>query len=189
MRKSDNFKRPENKDMTRINDRIQAPELRVLDPEGEALGIMSLKDALAKAEVLELDLVEVSPNAIPPVARIVNYGKFLYQKEKKIKEAKKNQKIIEMKEIKFGPHIDKHDFEYRVKRINDFLSKGDKVKVSIRFRGREMAHTELGFEIIKRIIELIDDNIVEKPAKLEGRQILMFLAPSKSQKSNTNSIE
>lgn len=182
MRKADNFKRPENKDQTRINERIQAPELRVLDPEGEPLGIMSLKEALAKAEELDLDLVEVSPTAVPPVARIVNYGKFLYQKEKKLKEAKKNQKIIEMKEIKFGPHIDIHDFEYRIKRVQDFLSKGDKVKISIRFRGREMAHTDIGFDLIKKIIEKIGDSFIEKPAKLEGRQILMFLAPPKSQK-------
>ncbi|MGL5956210.1 MAG: translation initiation factor IF-3 [Brevinema sp.] len=176
MRKADNFKRPENKNTTKINEQIQAPELRVSGPEGEVLGILSLKEALAKAEELDLDLVEVSPNANPPVARIVNYGKFLYQKEKKIKEAKKNQKIIEMKEIKFGPHIDKHDFDYRIRRIQDFLEKGDKVKVSIRFRGREMAHTEIGFELIKRIIEQIGESVIEKPAKMEGRQILMFLS-------------
>jgi translation initiation factor IF-3 len=182
MRKADSFKRPENRDQTRINEQIQAQELRVTGSEGEPLGIMSLKDAMSKAEELDLDLVEVSPTAIPPVARIVNYGKFLYQKEKKTREAKKNQKIVEMKEVKFGPHIDIHDFEYRTKRINEFLDKGDKVKVSIRFRGREMAHTELGFEIIKRIIDQIGENIVEKPAKLEGRQILMFLAPSRSLK-------
>lgn len=180
MRRVDN-KRGE-KDTTKINDSIQAPELRVLGPEGEALGVMSLQEALNKAEELDLDLVEVSPTANPPVARIVNYGKFLYQKEKKLKEAKKNQKTVETKEIKFGPHIDKHDFEYRIKRINEFLSKGDKVKVSIRFRGRELAHTEIGFELIKRIIEQIGENVIEKPAKMEGRQILMFLAPAKSQK-------
>ncbi len=183
MRRVDNFKRPENKDNTKINEHITAPELRVLGPEGEALGVMSLKEALAKAEELDLDLVEISPTAVPPVARIVNYGKFLYQKEKKLKEAKKNQKIVETKEVKFGPHIDVHDFEYRVKRILEFLGKGDKVKVSIRFRGRELAHTEIGFELIKRILEKLGDSAtVEKPAKMEGRQILMFLAPPKSQK-------
>ncbi|MGL4677027.1 MAG: translation initiation factor IF-3 [Brevinema sp.] len=179
MRKADNFRRPENKNTTKINEYIQAPELRVTGPEGEALGIMSLKDALAKAEELDLDLVEISPNADPPVARIVNYGKFLYQKEKKVKEAKKNQKIIETKEIKFGPHIDTHDFEYRIKRMQEFLDKGDKVKVSIRFRGREMAHTEIGFGLISRIIEQVGENIIEKPAKMEGRQILMFLSKKK----------
>lgn len=183
MRRPDNFRRPENKDHTRINEHIQALELRVLDPEGEALGIMSLSEALAKALALELDLVETSPTANPPVARIVNYGKFLYQKEKKLKESKKNQKTVEMKEVKFGPHIDKHDFEYRVKRIQDFLEKGDKVKVSIRFRGRELAHTEIGFELIKRILEQVGEHTVEKPAKMEGRQILLFLTPSRSQKN------
>ncbi len=182
MRRGDNFKRPENKDNTRLNDQITAPEVRVLGPEGEALGVMSSKEALAKAVDLDLDLVEVSSTANPPVVRIVNYGKFLYQKGKKLKEAKKNQKIIETKEIKFGPHIDKHDFDYRIKRIQEFLEKGDKVKVSIRFRGRELAHTEIGFELIKKIIEQIGDSCVEKPAKMEGRQILMFLAPPKSAK-------
>lgn len=180
MRKSD-MRKPD-KDQTRINDEIRASELRVLDPEGNALGIMKLSEALAKAEEWELDLVEISPTAIPPVARIVDYGKFLYQKEKKLKEAKKNQKIVELKEIKFGPHIDKHDFDYRLKRIQDFLAKGDKIKVSIRFRGREMAHTELGFQIIQRILEQLTDIVIEKPAKLEGRQILMVLSPPKSQK-------
>ncbi|MGL4366947.1 MAG: translation initiation factor IF-3 [Brevinemataceae bacterium] len=175
-------KKPENKDQIRINERITAPELRVLDSEGQPLGILSLKAALDEAEKLDLDLVEISPNAEPPVARIINYGKFLYQKEKKLKEARKNQKTVEVKEIKFGPHIDKHDFDYRVKRIVDFLNKGDKVKVSIRFRGREMAHTDLGFDIIKRILEQIGDVVIEKSAKLEGKQILMFLAPSKNSK-------
>ncbi|MGL4388631.1 MAG: translation initiation factor IF-3 [Brevinema sp.] len=182
MRKPD-MKRSD-KDQTRINDQIKSPELRVLDPEGEALGILSLSDALRKAEEWELDLVEVSPTAVPPVARIVDYGKFLYQKEKKLKEARKNQKNVELKEIKFGPHIDIHDFEYRVKRIQEFLGKGDKVKVSIRFRGREMAHTEIGFEIIKRILETLPDIVIEKPAKLEGRQILMVVSPPKSQKKD-----
>jgi len=185
MRRPDNMRRPE-KDQTRINDHIKAPELRVLDPEGEALGIMSLATALAKAEELELDLVEISPTAHPPVARVVNYGKFLYQKEKKIKEAKKNQKIVELKEIKYGPHIDINDFNYRTKRITQFLEKGDKVKVSIRFRGREMAHTELGFNIIRRILNQVSDIIIEKPAKLEGRQIIMIIAPPKSQKKQSS---
>ena len=175
------MKRPENRDQTHINDQIKAPELRVLGPEGEPLGIMSLEQALAKADDFELDLVEISPTANPPVARIVNYGKFLYQKEKKLKEAQKNQKTVEMKEIKFGPYIDSHDFDYRMKRILEFIKKGDKVKVSIRFRGREMAHTSMGFDIIDRILAQIGDAVVEKPAKLEGRQILMVLTPPKSQ--------
>ncbi|MGL4562079.1 MAG: translation initiation factor IF-3 [Brevinema sp.] len=180
MRKPDIKK--SDKDHTRINDQIKAPQLRVLDPEGNPLGILTLSEALKKAEEWELDLVEISPGAEPPVARVVDYGKFLYQKEKKIKEARKNQKNVELKEIKFGPHIDKHDFDYRVRRIEDFLSKGDKVKVSIRFRGREMAHTQLGFDIIKKILEILTDFVLEKPAKLEGRQILMVLSPPKSQK-------
>ncbi|MGL4563142.1 MAG: translation initiation factor IF-3 [Brevinema sp.] len=180
MRKPDIKK--SDKDQTRINDQIKAPQLRVLDPEGNPLGILTLSEALKKAEEWELDLVEISPGAEPPVARVVDYGKFLYQKEKKLKEARKNQKNVELKEIKFGPHIDKHDFDYRVRRIEEFLAKGDKVKISIRFRGREMAHTQLGFDIIKKILEILTDFVLEKPAKLEGRQILMVLSPPKSQK-------
>lgn len=173
------MKKPEARDNSRINDQINASQLRVLGPEGEPLGVMSFSEAMKKAEEAELDLVEISPNAEPPVARIVDYGKFLYQKEKKVREARKNQKTVEVKEVKFGPFIDIHDFDYRVKHICEFLSKGDKVKVSIRFRGREMAHTELGFDIIKRILEKVEDVVIEKHAKLEGRQIFMVMSPSK----------
>lgn len=173
------MKKPDSRDNTRINDQITAPQLRVTGSDGEALGVLSLSDALKRAESEDLDLVEVSPNAEPPVARIVDYGKYLYQKEKKIRESRKNQKIVELKEVKFGPYIDIHDFDYRVRHIKDFLSKGDKVKVSIRFRGREMAHTDMGFDIIKRILENVDGAVVEKPAKLEGRQIFMVMSPSK----------
>lgn len=171
-----------NKDNTRINEQITAPELRVLGPEKEPLGVLSLKDALKKSEEMGFDLVEISPGANPPVARIVDYGKFVYQREKKLKEAKKSQHMIEVKEVKFGPHIDVHDFEYRTRRISDFLEKGNKVKVSIRFRGREMAHTKIGFDLIKRIIDLIGEDFVERPAKLESRQILLFLAPKSLKK-------
>ena len=174
------MKKQDSRDMTRINDQITAPEVRVLGSEGEALGVMSLAQALKQAEDLDLDLVEVSPTAQPPVVRIVDYGKFLYQKEKKLQEARKNQKIVELKEVKFGPYIDIHDFNYRVKRITDFLSKGDKVKISIRFRGREMAHTDMGFDIIRRILENVTNIVVEKPAKLEGNTIYMILAPGKA---------
>ncbi len=154
--------------------------MRLVDEEGEAAGVVSLEEALKRAEAAGMDLVEVSPTAKPPVAKIIDYGKFLYQKEKKLKEARKKQKVVEIKEMKFTPRIDVHDYSYRVKRVVEFLEKGDKVKITIRFRGREMAHTELGFNVIDRIkIEVKDVCTIEKNAKLEGRNITMVLAPLK----------
>lgn len=128
----------------------------------------------------ELDLVEISPEADPPVCKIVDFGKFVYQREKKVKEAKKKQKIIELKEMKFSPKIDKHDYQYRVQHILNFLDKGDKVKVTIRFRGREMSHTEFGFELIQKILEEVKEFCtIEKPPKLEGRSLTAVLSPLK----------
>lgn len=152
----------------------------MIDAEGEQAGVLSLADALKLAEAAGMDLVEMSPNADPPVARVIDYGKFLYQKEKKLKEAKKKQKVVEIKEIKFTPRIDVHDFTYRIKRVVEFLEKGDKVKITIRFRGREMAHTELGFHVVERVMEEVKAvSSIEKPAKLEGRNITLVLAPLK----------
>ncbi len=152
----------------------------MIGAEGEAIGVVSLDEALKLAEQAGMDLVEMSPNAEPPVARIIDYGKFLYQKEKKLKEAKKKQKVVEIKEIKFTPRIDVHDFTYRVKRVIEFLEKGDKVKITIRFRGREMAHTELGFHVVERVMEDVKNvSTIEKPAKLEGRNITLVLQPLK----------
>ena len=153
----------------------------MIGDEGEQLGVVSLQEALEKSEEAGLDLVEVSPTAKPPVCRIIDYGKFLYQKEKKLKEARKKQKTVELKEMKFTPRIDTHDFDYRIKRVKEFIAKGDKVKITIRFRGREMAHTELGFNVINRVKEEVKDICqIEKPSKLEGRNITMVIVPLKT---------
>lgn len=139
-----------------------------------------MEEALKMAALDELDLVEISPEADPPVCKIVDFGKFVYQREKKVKEAKKKQKIIELKEMKFSPKIDKHDYQYRVQHILNFLDKGDKVKVTIRFRGREMSHTEFGFELIQKILEEVKEFCtIEKPPKLEGRSLTAVLSPLK----------
>jgi len=139
-----------------------------------------VEEALKMAALDELDLVEISPEADPPVCKIVDFGKFVYQREKKVKEAKKKQKIIELKEMKFSPKIDKHDYQYRVQHILNFLDKGDKVKVTIRFRGREMSHTEFGFELIQKILEEVKEFCtIEKPPKLEGRSLTAVLSPLK----------
>ncbi|MGC8764740.1 MAG: translation initiation factor IF-3 [Brevinematia bacterium] len=166
-----------------INEEIKAKEVRLIGENGEQLGIFPIKEALKKAKELEVDLVEVSPNADPPVCRLIDYGKFLYQKEKKAKEARKKQKIVEVKELKLRPWIDNHDFSYRLTQMKDFLARGDKVKITIRFRGRELAHANLGFELVEKIFEqLKDDCVVEKPAKMEGRNIVLVLGPPKQKK-------
>jgi translation initiation factor IF-3 len=152
----------------------------VIGSDGSQVGVISVEEALRMAAEEELDLVEISPEADPPVCKIVDFGKFIYQREKKVKEAKKKQKIIELKEMKFSPKIDKHDYQYRVQHILSFLDKGDKVKVTIRFRGREMSHTEFGFELIQKILEEVKEFCtIEKPPKLEGRSLTAILAPLK----------
>lgn len=159
-------------DRPRINDEITVKEVRVLTDDGEQLGVLSIADALAKAEEAGVDLVEISPTATPPVCKIIDIGKFLYQKEKKAKDAKKKQKIIEIKEMKFRPKIDGHDFDYRIRQIVEFLQEGDKVKITIRFRGRELVHSELGFELAEKIAEAVKEyGEPEKKPKLEGKSI------------------
>ncbi len=161
-----------------INEEIRDKEIRVISEEGEQLGIMSASEALKIAESKNLDLVKIAPTAKPPVCKIMDYGKFRFEKAKKEKEARKNQKIIEIKEIRLSLNIDTHDFDTKINHARKFLASGDKVKVSIRFRGREMAHPELGLNIMQKCAEAIADAaVIEKPAKLEGRQMLMFLAP------------
>jgi translation initiation factor IF-3 len=162
----------------RINEEITAEEVRLVSESGEQLGIVPLKEALAKAEEAGVDLVEIAPQATPPVCKLINYGKFLYQKEKKAKEAQKHQKVIEVKEMKFKPKIADHDFSYRAKQMQEFLSAGDKVKVTIRFRGRELVHTEIGFELANKIVEVMKDwGTPDKPPKLEGKNIVFVLNP------------
>ncbi len=161
----------------RINDQIKAKEVRVIDENGAQLGVIAIEEALQKAKELEVDLVEVSPDAEPPVCRLINYGKYLYQKEKKAKESRKKQKVIEIKEMKFRPKIDHHDFEYRIKQIREFLDKGDKVKITIRFRGRELIHSQLGFDLAGKIVEALKDlGTPEKPPKMEGRNIVVIIS-------------
>jgi len=161
-----------------INEEIRDPEVRLISEEGEQLGIMSSEEALALAAEKDLDLVKIAPTANPPVCKIMDYGKFRFEKAKKEKEARKNQKIIEIKEIRLSLNIDTHDFDFKLKNARKFIAEGNKLKVSIRFRGREMAHPELGTEIMDKAAQALEDvAVVDKPAKLEGRQMLMFMSP------------
>ena len=160
-----------------INEEIRDRELRVIDADGEAIGIMSAAEALKIAEEKNLDLVKIAPQAKPPVCKIMDYGKYRFEQTKREKEARKNQRIIEIKEIRLSLNIDKHDFETKVNHAKRFLQSGNKVKVSIRFRGREMAHPENGLVTMSNFSEACSEfSSVEKPAKLEGRSMLMFLA-------------
>lgn len=150
----------------------------MIDTDGSQLGILPIKEALAAAAAKDLDLVNISPNAVPPVCKIMNFGKYRFEQAKREKEAKKNQKIVDVKEIRLGLSIDTHDFETKGNHAIRFLKDGDKVKVSIRFRGREFGHPEIGTEIMGRFAEYCSEVAsVEKPAKMEGRNMLMFLAP------------
>lgn len=171
----------------RINDAIRAPRVRLIDEEGEMLGIMPARAALEKALEAGLDLVEISPNADPPVCKILDYGKFRYQEQKKRAEARKKQKVIEIKELKLRPVIDDHDLAVKLKAANRFLDDGDKVKFTLRFRGREMAHQDLGLKLLNRVKEALADKIkVEQEPKSEGRQIIMVVGPAPATKGTTS---
>ena len=164
-----------------INEEIRDKELRVIGANGDQLGIMSSADALALAEEKELDLVKIAPNAVPPVCKIMDYGKFRFEQLKKEKEAKKNQRVVEVKEIRMSPSIDTNDLNTKVKNAMKFLKDGNRVKVTVRFRGREMAHTSLGEVLLKQFGESCAEvATVEKGAKLEGRNMSMFLSPKNS---------
>jgi translation initiation factor IF-3 len=161
----------------RTNRRIRARELRVIGPEGEQLGVLPLEAALAKAQEYGLDLVEVSPMAKPPVCKIMDYGKFKYEAKKKASEAKKKQTIVKLKEVKFRPKTEEHDYAFKVKAIREFLAEGNKARVTVMFRGREITHREIGQNILRRIEnELKDIAVVEQPSRLEGRLLFMILA-------------
>ena len=152
--------------------------MRCIDPAGEQLGVIDTLDAIRKAEDFGLDLVEVQPNADPPVCKILDYGKFKYEAQKRANEARKKQKIIEIKEIKLRPNIDEHDYQVKMRNVQKFINAGDKVKVTLRFRGREMAHQELGANVLTRVREETDEFAkVEAMPKMEGRQMIMLLAP------------
>ena len=157
-----------------------APEVRVSGPNNEAIGVLSLAEALRMAGELDVDLVEISPTAVPPVCRLMDYGKFKYQEQKKAAEAKSKQKVIEVKEIKFRPGTDDGDYNIKLRNIKRFLDEGDKCKITLRFRGREITHQEIGMALLQRIRdELADLIVVEQFPKLEGRQMIMRIAPGK----------
>ena len=169
---------PSSSDGPRINEMINSRSVRCIDPDGEQLGILSIDEAMNKAEELGLHLVELQPNADPPVCKILDYGKHKYQAQKRANEARKKQKIIEVKEIKLRPNIDQHDYQVKMKAVRKFIDGGDKVKITLRFRGREMAHVELGTDLLTRVQEDIDDFAkIESMPKMEGRQMTMILAP------------
>ena len=162
----------------RTNEQITASEVRVISSTGKQLGIISIREALNHAEDEGFDLVEVSPAANPPVCKIIDYGKLKYREQKSKKEAKKKQKTIEVKEIKMRPGIDTHDYNVKVKALSKFIGGGNKVKVSMRFRGREMEHQNLGFDLLKKLTEeVVEYAKVEVPPKSEGKQIMMILVP------------
>lgn len=161
-----------------INEEIRAREVRVVSDANEQLGIMTLHEAISLAEEKVLDLVEVAPNGHPPVCRIMNYGKYRYEQQKGDKEAKKKQKVFQIKEVKLRPNIEDHDFFVKLKNAQRFLLDGNKVKVTIMFRGREMSHPELGQDVLDRFAKELGDSIVrEKPPKMEGRNMTMIIAP------------
>ncbi|MDX1454054.1 MAG: translation initiation factor IF-3 [Gammaproteobacteria bacterium] len=166
----------------RRNDEIRVSQVRVIDAEGEQLGVMVLRDALEKAAEDGLDLVEVSPNAEPPVCRIMDYGKYLFEQKKKAQAAKKKQVQTQLKEVKFRPGTEEGDYQVKLRNLIRFLEEGDKAKVTLRFRGREMLHQDLGRKLLERIRDdLAEISQVEQFPKLEGRQMVMMLAPKKKQ--------
>lgn len=163
-----------------MNDRVRAPEIRLIGAEGENVGVVSPEKAMDMAEAAGLDLVEISPNATPPVCKIMDFGKYKYEQQKRESEARKKQKTIEVKEIKFRPNTDTHDYEVKMRNVFKFLENGDKVKITLRFRGREMAHTDLGRDLLHRVADDVEGKgKVENMPKLEGRQMVMMIGPAK----------
>lgn len=162
----------------RINEQIRVREVRLIGENGEQKGIVPTQEALRMAQELGLDLVEVAPQANPPVCKILNYGKFKFENEKKIRDSKKKQKQLKVKEIRMQPKIDEHDLDFKSKHIREFLAEGNKVKVTVRFRGRELAHTELGLDVLKDVLQRIEgDYVMDKPPAMEGRFMSMVLSP------------
>jgi len=163
-----------------VNERIRVPRVRVIDDSGENLGEFSTEEAMQMAREKGLDLVEVAPMARPPVCKITDFGKMKYEKKKKEAVARKNQATVELKEIKVRPKTDDHDMEVKVRQIRQFLEDGDKVKITVRFRGREIAHRDIGEEQCKRLATMVAEvAVVEQPARMDGRQMVMMLAPAK----------
>jgi translation initiation factor IF-3 len=173
-----NGQMPPKDDGPRMNEAITNANVLLIDADGEKRGVMKIEDALEVAAQAGMDLVEVSPNADTPVCKVLDYGKYKYQAQKKANEAKKKQKVIEVKEIKLRPGIDTHDYDVKMRAMKRFFDEGDKVKVTMRFRGREMAHTELGFNLLQKVKTDTDDFAkVEYEPKMEGRQMVMILSP------------
>ena len=164
----------------RINGEIRVNEVRLIGIEGEQLGIVKIAQALEMAEEHDIDLVEISPTAVPPVCRLMDYGKFRYQEQKRQQEARAKQKVVQLKEVKFRPGTDEGDYNVKLRNVRRFIEDGDKVKVSLRFRGREMAHQELGMRVLERVRDDVEEICqVESFPRLEGRQMVMVLAPRK----------
>ncbi|MCF0241257.1 MAG: translation initiation factor IF-3 [Treponema sp.] len=162
----------------RINEMIRVREVRLIDDEGNQLGIVPTVEAVRLAKEKELDLVEVSPNATPPVCKILDYGKYRFEQEKKLRDSKKNQKVLKLKEIRMQPKIGSGDLDTKARHIQEFLDEGDKVKVTIRFRGRELAHTELGFEVLNEVLKRLTSAYnIDKPAAMDGRNMSMTISP------------
>nr|WP_316014007.1 translation initiation factor IF-3 [Roseobacter sp. HKCCA0434] len=165
----------------RVNDRIRAPEIRLIGADGEQVGVVSPRRGIEMAEEAGLDLVEISPNASPPVCKIMDFGKFKYEQQKRESEARKKQKTIEVKEVKFRPNTDTHDYDVKMRNVVKFLEGGDKVKVTLRFRGREMAHQDLGRNLLERVAADIEGlGKVDNMPKVEGRQMVMMVSPVKT---------
>jgi translation initiation factor IF-3 len=166
------------KDGPNVNTDIRVPQVRLIDADGSNVGVVTINDALNRAEAAGLDLVEIVPNSDPPVCKILDFGKFKYEEQKRKNEARKKQKVIEVKEIKMRPGIDEHDYQVKMKAIHRFLEEGDKVKVTLRFRGREMAHQEIGAKVLERVqVDLNTLAKVEAFPRMEGRQMTMVFAP------------
>ena len=162
----------------RINEQIRVREVRLIDDKGDQKGIVPTIEALKMAKEQELDLVEVAPQANPPVCKILDYGKYRFEQEKKLRDSKKNQKQLKLKEIRMQPKIGAGDLDFKSKHVQEFLNEGNKVKVTIRFRGRELAHTELGYDVLKEVLKRLDDEyVVEKQPAMEGRFMSMTLSP------------
>ena len=169
---------PATRDGPRVNEDIRSPQVRLIDEEGEMQGVMTAREAIQKAYAVGLDLLEISPNADPPVVKILDFGKFKYEQQKKRNEAKKKQKVIEIKEIKVRPNIDENDYQVKMCAMKSFIEEGDKVKVTLRFRGREMAHQDIGIRVLERIRSEMDVvTKVEQMPKMENRQMVMVLSP------------
>jgi translation initiation factor IF-3 len=164
--------------MPRANGEITVPEVRLIDQDGEMVGVVKLQEALERAKAVSLDLVELSPGAEPPVCRILDFGKYKFQMQRKAQEGKKKQKTVQVKEIKLRPNIDKHDYEVKLRSIHKFLDQGDKVKITLRFRGREITHADLGMDVMNRILSDVGELAkVDSSPRIDGRQIIMVISP------------